>query len=198
MAQPLTSSANRSLFHITASKPTQGTKCGVIFTSDDASGLVRVRTLEPGSLLRAAGLREGDIIIDIDGTAAVGAVQLSKALRSAFGSFGLLVKRPSAGSAGVGHATVDAPLVWTIDMIKQHADEKLSTHLTLQSTRTVSWIGGRAAGLDLRVGDRVLSVDGENVSRGQPAEELWLQAAAGKAVVVVVEAGESRAETQRL
>ena len=125
----MTSVANRSLslFHITARKPTQDTKCGVIFISDDAEGLPRVRTLEPGSLLRDAGLREGDYVMDIDGTPAIGAVELSKALRSAFGSFELLVKRPSAGSAGFGSTVAeDEVAAWTIDLFKERADEPLA------------------------------------------------------------------------
>ena len=186
----MTPTANRSLFSVTAIKPTQDTKCGVIISSDPV-GLPRVRSLQPNSLLHAAGVREGDFILDIDGIPAVGAVEVGKTLRNAFGEFELLIKRPFAGSAGFGSTTTDEPSAWTLEIFKTHADEPLSAHVVVQSVRMVNWVGGRASSLNLKVGDRVLAVDGESVNHEHSAEHLWLQATAGKAIVLVVEAGEA-------
>ena len=83
-----------SLFEITVNKPTQDTKLGVDLQSNlGADKEPVVSTLVADSILRAAGLREGDYIVEVGGKPASGAIGTTNALKSAVGEIKLVLRR---------------------------------------------------------------------------------------------------------
>ena len=85
-----------SLFEITVNKPTQDTKLGVHLELWNKNGGAKepvVSKLEADSILRAAGLREGDYIVEVGGKPAIGAIGTTTALKSAVGEIKLVVRR---------------------------------------------------------------------------------------------------------
>ena len=82
-----------SLFEITVNKPTQDTKLGVNLEKYGAAKEPVVSKLVADSILRAAGLREGDYIVEVGGKPASGAIGTINDLKSAVGEIKLVLRR---------------------------------------------------------------------------------------------------------
>ena len=185
-ALQLSPEANRGLRKVRAFKPTPTTPCGVILTSKGEDGVARVRRLEHDSFLRAAGVGECDLLLDVDG-ATGGATAIAQALRAAYGEIELLIKPQQ-----FPRVCKDPP-AWPVELPKADASQSLDSLMTLLSTRpAVVEVHGAASSLDILPGDLLLCVDNQPVQNVEQARRIWERAADARSVRMIFEAGPER------
>ncbi len=153
-----------------------------VYLGDSVDFTPRVGSVEPGSPAAAAGLRPGDLILSIDGTAITTFTELSKiASASADKELALVVDRAGKNeSLRVTPANVE-----TLGMIEVQRKGRMGISLAEQAAVLGVPAGSAAETAGLRTFDRVIQVDGAPVRTVRELEAA-LDQATGTAKVQVV------------
>lgn len=187
-------------------KPDDRRALGVILDSETTMGAPpRVRQLERGSPLFAAGIRAGDILLDVDGIPSQGAIDTAKQLRASCGDVEIIVRRPSADARAQAAQSAVAPSVVCFHLCKADPTSSIETYLGFETRdgETGAWIrriqsGGVPSGLDVALGDKVISMDDTMLTDALHAESVWREAAVGRVQLLVENAGQRRIASEHV
>ena len=201
----MTPAPGHTRFVLEVTKPTTESAVGVKMTADRGGGLISVLEAVPGSLAEAAGLKAGDVLVEIDGAAAPATV----------GECGKMLRAHEAG-----------PLCFTVDRVvpppsvpppkpppKPPRPKRVRVELRVVKTMKSQKLGitlwedkpgfisvqAVAAGsvveaAGMRVGDVVVGIGGKAAPSTVHGCILKLKAAEGTCVVAVTRKGAAAAE----
>ena len=201
----MTPAPGHTRFVLEVTKPTTESAVGVKMTADRGGGLISVLEAVPGSLAEAAGLKAGDVLVEIDGAAAPATV----------GECGKMLRAHEAGPLCF---TVDRvvpppsvpppkpppkppppkPVRVELSVVKTMKSQKLGITLWEDKPGFIS-VQAVAAGsvveaAGIRVGDVVVGIGGKAAPSTVHGCILKLKAAEGTCVVAVTRKGAAAAE----